>query len=62
MAHLNDLCISDHTGGIEVFLNMDAEAVHYDSKAEAHTISGNSRNMSLGSQSGRFYANTTRPA
>lgn len=56
------ICISDHTSGIDVFLNMGAEAAYYDSNAEADTISGNSRNTSLGSQSGRFYANTISPA
>lgn len=56
------ICISDHTCGIEVFLNVGAEAACYDSNAEADTISGNLRNTSLGSQSGRFYANTISPA
>lgn len=52
--------ISYPKGGIEIFLNMSIEAAYSDSNAEANTISGNSRHTSLGSQSGRFYANTIR--
>lgn len=43
-----------------MFLNMGVEVAYSDSNAEADTISGISRCTSLGSQSGRFYANTIR--
>lgn len=39
---------------------MGVEVGYSDSNAEADTISGNSRCTSLGSQSGRFYANVIR--